>query len=204
MNSSSGLLLSTLALATACQTATKAEEFEVTDKSIQPGDSMTWVGNATSLEGSGKIKLGEKLPTFIVTDMKMQATEFPLPGHVQVVDTLPSLDTPVCDHQTHVLGETKALDPSVKRLTISLDLPYAQRRFAEESKLAEVSFYSDYRDQSFAKGTGLQIKRNGLLARAVIVVDRNGVVRHLQIVPEITQMPNMEKAFAVANQLAKG
>jgi thiol peroxidase len=99
------------------------------------------------------------------------------------------------------LGESKALDPRIERITISLDLPYAQRRFVEESHLGNIVFYSDYRENNFAKSSGLQIMRNGLLARSVIVIDRNGIVRHLQIVPEIRQMPDMEKAFAVANQL---
>ena len=124
------------------------------------------------------------------------------PGHVKVINTIPSIDTPVCDRQTHVLGETKSLDPSIERVTISLDLPYAVRRFVEETKLDNINFYSDYRGNEFAHSSGLQIQRNGLLARAVMVVDQNGIVRHLQVVPEITQMPDMDKAFAVANQLA--
>lgn len=125
------------------------------------------------------------------------------PGKVRVVVTLPSVDTPVCDVQTHQLGETPALAPDVERIAVSADLPYAMRRFKDESGLQRVTFLSDYREHAFAKAVGLQLARNGLLARSVIVLDEAGVVRHLQVVPEIIQLPDMAKAFEVANSLAR-
>lgn len=184
----------------ACQTP--KEEFAVTTSTVAPRSDITWLGNRTPLVGLGQVQVGQKLPDVMLTNLKMEQAPIGSPGHVKVIDTIPSIDTPVCDRQTHILSETKGLDPTVERVTISLDLPYAQRRFAEEAKIDNLQFLSDYRENRFARASGLQIERNGLLARSVIVVDREGIVRHVQIVPEITQMPDMDKAFEIANQLA--
>lgn len=185
----------------ACHTT--KEEFEVTDKTVAPATSITWVGHETALVGDGQLRVGEKFPEVVLTNLKMEAWTIGNAGQVRVIDVIPSIDTPVCEQQTHILSENKQLHPGVERVTISADLPYAQRRFMEEAKLNNVNFYSDYREGQFAKVSGLQIKRNGLLARAVIVLDQQGVIRHLQIVPEITNMPDMAKAFSVANQLVR-
>jgi thiol peroxidase len=185
-----------------CQTA--QEEFKVSSETVKPDGKLTWVGKPTVLVGSERIHVGMKIPDALVTNLKMERMKLTTPGHVKVIITIPSIDTPVCDRQTHLLGETKLLDPTVERLAISADLPYAQRRFVDESKLRNIDFYSDYRESQFAHSSGLSIERNGLLARSVIVVDRDGIIRHLQIVPEIAQLPDMDAAFAVANSLAKG
>lgn len=194
---------SILGLSIMCACQTTKEDFAVTAKSVGPGTGITWLGSPTTLMGTEKLRVGEKWPNVHMTNLKMESAQVAVPGRVMVINTIPSIDTPVCDRQTHILGETKALDLSIERATISLDLPYAQRRFVEETNLKNISFFSDYRDNTFSHSSGLQIQRNGLLARAVIVVDANGVIRHLQVVPEITLMPDMEKAFAVANELAR-
>jgi thiol peroxidase len=195
------LLLGAFLVVAACQTPAPEEEFVVTRESVAPASRIDWVGQRTELEGDGELRVGAPLPAIELTNAKMAPEVLASPGKVQVIDTLPSLDTPVCNHQTHVLAETLALDPRVRRVTVSADLPYAQRRFATDAGITGVDFLSDYRAGAFARAAGLRIARNGLLARAVIVVDRDGIVRHLQIVPEITQMPDMEKAFSVANFL---
>jgi len=91
---------------------------------------------------------------------------------------VPSLDTRVCEAQTHYLAEMGAkLVPGITRIAISRDTPFAQKRFAEEAKLTEITYLSDYRDGSFGSSTGLLQEDSMLLARAVIVVDKEGIVR---------------------------
>jgi thiol peroxidase len=175
----------------------------VTVQTVAPRSEITWVGKPSKLAGEGALRVGAKLPEASLVSLKMEPAVLGGTGRVRVIDTLPSLDTPVCDRQTHILGESTSLDPKIERITVSADLPYAQRRFADESKLQGITYLSDYRGGAFGRATGLQLERNGLLTRAVIVVDGEGVVRHLQIVPEILQLPDMAKAFAVANKLAQ-
>jgi thiol peroxidase len=79
----------------------------------------------------------------------------------------------------------------------------AQLRFAEEAKLTNIKYLSDYRTGDFGMRTGLMADDNRLLARSVVIVDKDGIVRYIQVVPEITSLPDMEKAFAFANSLVK-
>lgn len=89
----------------------------------------------------------------------------------------------------------------VARITISRDLPFTQLRAAREGKYTDMRFFSDYRDGAFGRSTGLLAADRLLLARAVIVVDKAGIVRYLQVVPETTHLPDMERAFAEATRL---
>jgi thiol peroxidase len=90
----------------------------------------------------------------------------------------------------------------VKRITISRDLPFAQKRFAEDTGFDRILFLSDYQKAEFGRATGLLVDQIYLLARAVAVVDREGVVRYLQVVPELSHLPDMPAAFARARELA--
>ena len=122
---------------------------------------------------------------------------------VKIISAIPSLDTPVCEVQTHHLGESKVLDKRVEVITISKDLPYAQRRFANSSGIKNIKYVSDYRFGQFGKAFGVEVAMNSLLARAIIVVDQKNVIRHIQIVPKILELPDLEKAIALANKLVK-
>jgi thiol peroxidase len=84
---------------------------------------------------------------------------------------------------------------------VSVDTPFAQKRFAQEAKIANVTFLSDYKDAEFGKAYGLFLKGPHILARTIMVVDAHNTVRHLQITPELTQLPNLDEAFAVAKSL---
>jgi thiol peroxidase len=115
---------------------------------------------------------------------------------------VPSLDTPVCEQQTHYLSErNKGLDKMVELITVSVDTPFAQKRFAGEAKIDNVTFLSDYRGGEFGKAYGLFLSGPHILARAIIVVDKTNTVRYLQITPELTQLPDMEEAFRFARSL---
>ena len=115
---------------------------------------------------------------------------------------MPSLDTPVCEQQTHILSErNKGLDKMVELITVSVDTPFAQKRFAGEAKIANVTFLSDYRGGEFGKTHGLFLEGPHILTRAVMVVDKTNTIRYLQITPEIAQLPDMEEAFQFARRL---
>jgi thioredoxin-dependent peroxiredoxin len=91
----------------------------------------------------------------------------------------------------------------VQMLTVSVDTPFAQGRFAKEAKISNVTFLSDYRGGDFGKANGLLVKDPHILARSVMVVDKDNVIRYLQVTPEIAQLPDMEAAFQAANALVR-
>jgi thiol peroxidase len=162
-----------------------AEEFHTRTDSVLPATRIDWLGHETKLLGEGALRLGEPLPITKLANERMQEEALGGAGKVRLISVVPSLDTEVCDRQTHLLSEGKGLSAEVERITVSRDLPYAQGRFAEKAGLGNLRYLSDYRAGEFGKKMGLVIERNGLLARALIVLDREGKVRHLQVVPVI-------------------
>lgn len=173
--------------------------------SAQPGDRVMFQGKAVKLLGP-TISIGKPLPSVDLVDaMTMSDVDLSKErGSVLLLSIVPSLDTPVCDAQTHYLGEKgNDLSPSVKRIVISRDTPFAQKRFAKEAKLMNLQYLSDYKQGDFGRATGLLTEGMMLFARSVIVVDRTGIVRYIQVVPEMTHLPHMDKAFEKAAELAK-
>ncbi len=168
------------------------------------GRSVLFEGKPLALSGTG-IKVGDSLRevTLTQTDLSpISITDTKGKGKVRIISVVPSLDTPVCEEQTHYLSEkNKGLDKMVELVTISVDTPFAQKRFAKEAKIANVTFLSDYRDAEFGKAYGLFINGSHILARTVMVVDANNTVRYLQVTPELVQLPDLEKAFTVAKSL---
>ena len=173
--------------------------------SSQPGTQVSFRGNPVKLLGS-PISVGKPLPSVEVVDaMSMKDVDLSKEkGSVLLVSIVPSLDTPVCDEQTHYLGEKgDRLPGSVKRIVISRDTPFAQKRFAKEAKLTDLQYLSDYKQGDFGRSTGLLAEGLMLLARSVIIVDKEGTIRYIQVVPEMSHLPDMEKAFEKATELAK-
>jgi len=171
----------------------------------QPGGQVTFQGKPLTLVGS-PISVGEPLPSVNLSDAETMG-DVDLSqekGSVLLLSIVPSLDTPVCEEQTHYLGEQgNRLPASVQRITISRDTPFAQKRFAKEAKLTHIRYLSDYKEGAFGRSTGLLIDGLALLARAVVLVDKEGIIRYIQVVPELTHLPDMEKAFNQAAELAK-
>jgi len=125
-------------------------------------------------------------------------------GSVLLLNLVPSIDTRVCEEQTHYLGEEgNKLPQGIKRITISRDTPFAQKRFAQEAKLKNIQYLSDYKQGDFGRSIGILTDGSMLLARSVILVDKKGIVRYIQVVPEMSHLPDMETAFAKATELAK-
>ena len=173
--------------------------------SSQPGGMVTRGGAAVKLLGTA-VSLGEPLPAVKLVDA-MTLNEVDLSqekGAVLFLSLVPSIDTKVCEEQTHYLGEEgEKLPKEIQRITISRDTPFAQKRFAQEAKLTNLRYLSDYKEGGFGRATGLLMEGSLLLARAVILVDKKGAIRYIQVVPEITRLPDMERAFQRAAELAK-
>ena len=178
----------------------------VADGSAKAGDghSVLFKGSPLSLSGNG-IKVGDQLRSVKLAQPDLSlvsVADTGGKGKVRIISVVPSLDTKVCEQQTHYLSEkNKGLDKMVELITVSIDTPFAQKRFAEEAKIANVTFLSDYRNGDFGKAYGLFLKDPHVLARAVMVVDAQNTVRHLQITPELAQLPDMDEAFQVARKL---
>jgi len=170
--------------------------------SVDPGTSVTRGGKPQQLLGTG-IALGQALPAITLVDRNLQTVSLAdFKGEVSLISVAPSLDTAVCERQTHLLGEAgEELPAAVRRVTITRDLPFAQKRFAEHTGFDEILFLSDYREAEFGLATGLLVDEVRLLARAVIVTDRDGIVRYLQVVPEMGELPDMDRAYQAARGL---
>jgi thiol peroxidase len=169
------------------------------------GNTVALKGSALPLAGDA-IEVGKPLPSAIVSTTDLKPINLAdSTGKVRVISVVPSLDTPTCDAQTHELSEKNGgLDKSVELITVSMDLPFAQKRFAKEAKISNVTFLSDYKAREFGNNNGLLIEPLGLLARAVIVTDKDNVVRYIQVVPEVTALPDMQEAMRVAKGLSQG
>jgi thiol peroxidase len=174
--------------------------------SVNPGTSVSRGGKALALVGT-PITVGKPLPSVALVDAKtMKEVDLSKErGEILFLSIVPSVDTKVCEAQTHYLGEEgDRLPGAIQRITISRDLPFAQKRFAEEAKLIDLRYLSDYKTGDFGRATGLLIDDMKLLARAVVIVDRQGLVQYIQVVPEIAHLPDMEAAFEKAIELSKG
>jgi thiol peroxidase len=122
---------------------------------------------------------------------------------VRILSSVPSLDTSVCSIETRRFEqESDRLGPELAVLTVSMDLPFAQKRWAEETGIKRIHLLSDYKYRTFGEKYGVLIKELGLLARVVFVVDQTDTIRHIQIVPEVTNEPDYDAALDAARQAA--
>ena len=149
------------------------------------------------------IKVGQKAPDFEVVANDLSTVKFSsFAGKTCIIASVPSLDTSVCDMETRRFNEKAGqLGSDVVVLTISMDLPFAQKRWCGAAGVKNVVTLSDHRDASFGKTYGVLIKDLRLLARAVFVVDNKGVVRYVQIVPEIATEPDYDAALKAVKEL---
>jgi thiol peroxidase len=168
------------------------------------GSSVTFQGKPLALAGPA-IKAGEPLRAVQVAQGDLSLTDISAgKGKVRIISIVPSLDTKVCEQQTHYLSEkNNGLDKSVELITVSVDTPFAQGRFANEAKIKNVTFLSDYRGGDFGKAYGLLVKDPHILARTVMVVDKDNTIQYMQITPELAQMPDMDAAFQAAKAIAE-
>jgi len=163
---------------------------------------VTMKGKPVALVGQA-VKVGQKAPDFEVTANDLSPVKLSsFAGKVCIIASVPSLDTSVCDLETRKFNEKAAqLGSDVVVLTISMDLPFAQKRWCGAAGIKSVQTLSDHRDASFGRAYGVLIKDLRLLARAVFVVDKKGVVRYLQIVPEIATEPDYDAVLKAVKEL---
>lgn len=158
-------------------------------------------GNPVTLVGH-EVKVGQKAPDFTA----LEALGSPvglgdLKGKVKVFNVVVSVDTPVCDVQTKRFNKEAAnLGNDVEILTISMDLPFALKRYCAAEGIDKVRTLSDYQKASFGEAYGALIKENRLLARAIFVVDKDDNVKHVQYVGEITEEPDYESALSAVKK----
>jgi thiol peroxidase len=185
-------------------TAVLADEIPVNKGNGESGDgqSVAFKGNPLPLSGKA-LKVGDAMPSSVLTGAGLASINIADGrGKVRIINVVPSLDTPTCDAQTHELVEKDPnLANSVELVTVSMDLPFAQARWARAAKAKNMTFLSDYKTGEFGMNTGLLIAPLHLLTRTVIVTDKDGIVRYMQVVPEITELPDMAAAMAAAKAL---
>lgn len=163
---------------------------------------ITFKGNPFTLLGP-QLKAGDKAPDFAVVDNDLAPVSLASStGKIRIISSVPSLDTPVCDTETRRFNQEAAgLPGNVVVLTISLDLPFAQKRWCAAAGIDKVTTLSDYRDRSFGRNYGVLIKELLLLTRAIFVIDAQGVIRYIQIVPEVTSEPDYAAVISAAKAL---
>lgn len=157
--------------------------------------TIKFQGNPLTVFGRA-VKTGDTAPDFRIISQEMAEIRLSqFSGKVKMISSFPSLDTPVCDLQVKEFNKRSAgFSPDIVVIGISKDLPFAQKRFCGEHDIKNV-IASDYRYSSFGFNYGLFIKELGLLARAVIIIDKNDILRYMQIVPELTMPPDYEDAL---------
>lgn len=196
-------LLLMLTILTGCAIASTST-MQINSDSVAPGTAVTRQGASVNLLGT-PIAVGDKLPaTDLVAAGNLATVDLSRAhGKVLLLSIVPSIDTKVCEEQTHYLGEKgKGLPAEIERITISRDTPFAQARFAKAAKLTNIHFLSDYKEGAFGRSVGLLQDGSRLLARAVILVDAGGIVRYIQVVPELSNLPDLDRAFIEAGKLA--
>ncbi|MGD6967928.1 thiol peroxidase [Rossellomorea vietnamensis] len=162
--------------------------------------SITFKNNPVTLLGN-EVKPGDSAPDFTVlandlSEVSLNDTK----GKVRLISVVPSIDTGVCDAQTRKFNEEAGTLENVEVLTVSADLPFAQRRWCGANGIENVQTLSDHRDMSFGEAYGVHIKEMRLLARAVFVVGSNDKVTHAEYVSEATNHPDYDAAIqAVKN-----
>lgn len=160
--------------------------------------AVTFLGNPITLEGDA-VKPGDNAPDFTVLAQDLSEVKSSDFTGVRVVSVVPSVDTGVCAAQTKRFNEEAALE-NATILTISADLPFAQKRWAEENGLSQARIFSDHRNLSFGKAYGVVMKEFRLLARSVFVIDSNDKITYAEYVSEGTNHPDYESAIHAVQQ----
>ena len=163
---------------------------------------ITFQGSPLTLIGPA-LRAGDKAPGFTVLDGELKPLSLKeFAGKTKIISVTPSLDTPVCDLQLRRFNAEAAKMPGDRAvLNISMDLPFAITRFCTSAGIDKVKALSDHRDASFGAAYGVLIKELRLLARAIFIIDTNDVIQYTEIVPDITNHPDYDKALSSAAKL---
>ncbi len=157
---------------------------------------ITLQGTPLTLTGN-EINVGDTAPDFTVLDAEMNEVSLPAyQGKTVLISAVPSLDTPTCHSETlHFNKEAGHLADDSVILTISMDLPFAQNRWCQVNSADNIYTLSDYRNAAFGEAYGVLIKELRLLARALFIIDKKGIIRYIQIVKEIADEPDYSEVL---------
>ncbi len=163
---------------------------------------ITFGGDKVTLEGK-EIKVGDVAPSFKAVNKDLSDfNSEDLKGKIVVYSVAPSIDTPVCALQATTFNEEATkLSDDVKIVTVTVDLPFAQERFCSVKGIDNADIVSDYRYKEFGQKFGFMIEELQLLARGVVIVDRDGKVAYVEYVPEVTNDVNFDKALEEVKKL---
>jgi len=165
---------------------------------------ITIQGNPLTLVGD-EVKVGNRPPDVKLLDNDLNPVKLSsYLGKVLVIASVPSLDTPVCDIETRRFNDEAAnLGPDIELVTISMDLPFAQKRWCGVAGVTRVKTLSDHRQAGFGMAYGVLIKELRLLARAIFILDREGTVQYVQLVKEVANEPNYEEVLQTLNTMVE-
>jgi len=196
------IALTALALLLACGTNPNVPGINKETTMDERVGAVLLGGKPATLLGK-ELKVGDTAPDFtaVGNDMKpVKLSDFR--GRVVVISAVPSLDTPVCDMETRRFNaEAAKLRADATILTVSMDLPFAQKRWCGAAGVDRVITVSDHRDAAFGTAYGVLLKDVRLLARCVFVVDRQGVVRYIQLVKDVGTEPDYAPVLQVVKEL---
>ena len=165
---------------------------------MERAEATTLMGKKMTLAGP-ELKVGDKAPDFQCVDVAMQPVDLAATGNaVRIFSVVPSLDTPVCDSQTKRFNEELEKLAGVEVYTVSMDLPFAQKRWGNAFGVDRVKMLSDHRDGSFGLHYGTLIKDVRLESRAIFVIDKDNTVKYVEYVKEVADHPNYEAALQAA------
>ncbi len=167
-------------------------------------DEVTFQGNPLTLVGK-EVGPGDPAPgvSLLANDLSDATLEELRAGGVLIAASVPSLDTSVCSEETKRFNrEAESLPGKVRMVVVSMDLPFAQKRWADEHGASNVTLLSDHRDAAFGESFGVLIKELRLLARAVFVIDSGGKIAYRQLVGEISDPPDYDAALRAAREQA--
>src|ERR1700693_3520636 len=160
--------------------------------------ATTMKGNPLTLIGP-QLQAGDHAPDFEVVDGTLSPVNLEKTGsNVRIISVVPSLDTPVCDLQTKRFNEEAAQLPGVDILTVSMDLPFAQKRWCGAFGVDRIKMLSDHRTGSFGSNYGTLIKDLRIESRAIFVLDPSNTIRHVEYVKEVAEHPNYDTALSAA------
>ncbi len=161
-------------------------------------------GNPKDLSGP-ELKVGDPAPEFTAVDSTMKPiTLADTAGSVRILSVVPSLDTPVCDMQTKRFNDEAAALPNIKFYTVSMDLPFAMKRWCGAMGVDNMAMISDHRNASFGEAYGTLIPDLRIECRAIFVVDQYNTIRHAEYVREVAEHPDYDATLAAAKALSVG
>ncbi|HKM94993.1 MAG TPA: thiol peroxidase [Prolixibacteraceae bacterium] len=162
---------------------------------------VTFAGNQVTLTGNA-IKVGDKAPDFTGVNQSLEPVSLSsVKGKTVVIAIYPSIDTGICQKQNRKFNEIAGSMSDVAVLSVSLDLPFAQKRFCAAEGLDRIITLSDYKEREFGNKYGFLIKELALLARGTVVIDKKGVVQLVEIVPEITTEPDYDATLKILEKI---